>query len=565
MWSRKILGGDARSCVSIMYIQKQKPMNQNKHSIFLWSRKIFMWSRNFFSSSRKILRLYPFLILLVFGCTTEPEVDILITDALIYDGSNTAPQTGDVGIIGERIAFIAADTNVRARRIIEGAGYTLAPGFIDPHTHSLRDLRSPGRNSNINYLTQGVTTVVNSNDGGGPVDIAAEFDTLLKRGIGTNTAFMAPHGSIRRLIMRNADRAPTEEELDNMKTMVERAMEDGALGLSAGLFYAPGSFSETEEVIELAKIAARYGGYYDVHMRDESSYNIGLLNAVRETIAIADGAGIPANISHIKCLGADVWGLSDEVVAIVDSARAAGLQITADQYPFEASSTSFSAALLPRWVVANDPDWQNKLTDVSFLPRIREGIAENLRRRGGPESILLIRPADSTLTGLTLGDVADQLDTDPVVAAIQIMLRGGSSIASFNMQESDIKTFMQQPWVMTCSDGGSPHPRKFASYPAKIKKYVLEEEVLTLTQMIHRSTGMVAEVTGMPERGFIRPGYYADLILFKPEELEVHSTFADPVQLSEGMHMVLVNGTPTIDAGEYTGALAGQAVKRNAE
>jgi len=489
-------------------------------------------------------------------------VDILITDALIYDGTNTAPQTGDVGIIGERIAFVTADTNIRAGRIIDGAGYTLTPGFIDLHTHSLRDLRSAERNSNINYLTQGVTTVVNGNDGRGPLDIAAEFDTLTTRGIGTNAAFMAPHGSIRRLVMSNADRAPTDEELDNMKTMVKRAMEDGALGLSAGLFYAPGSFSETEEVIELAKVAAEYDGYYDVHMRDESSYNIGLLGAVRETIEIADKAGIPANISHIKCLGADVWGLSDEVVAIVDSARSAGLQITADQYPFEASATSFSAALLPRWVVANDPDWQDKLTDVSLLPRIKEGIANNLRRRGGPESILLTRPADSTLTGLTLGDVADQLDTDPINAAIQIMLRGGSSIASFNMQESDIKTFMRQPWVMTCSDGGSPHPRKYASYPVKIKKYVLEEEVLTLTQMVHRSSGMVADVCGIAERGYLRPGYYADLIMFKPDELKVNTTFADPVQLSEGMHTVFVNGTLTIDAGKYTGALAGQAVRK---
>lgn len=505
------------------------------------------------------------LVLFFSGCTVEPDVDILITNALIYDGSNTAPQTGDVGIIGERIAFIAADTNVSARRIIEGAGYTLAPGFIDPHTHSLRDLRNTKRNSNINYLTQGVTTVINSNDGGGPLDIAAEFDTLLKQGIGTNAAFMAPHGSIRRLIMSNADREPTTEELGNMRTMVKRAMDDGALGLSAGLFYAPGSFSQTEEVIELAKVAAGYGGYYDVHMRDESSYNIGLLNAVRETIEIAGKAGIPANISHIKCLGADVWGLSDEVVAIVDSARAAGLKITADQYPFEASSTSFSAALLPRWVVANDPDWQDKLTNEAQLPRIREGIANNLRRRGGAESILLIRPADSTLTGLTLGDVADQMGADPVNAAIQIMLRGGSSIASFNMQESDIKTFMRQPWVMTCSDGGSPHPRKFASYPVKIKKYVLEEEVLTLTQMIHRSSGMVAEVCGIPERGYIRPGYYADLILFKPEELQVHSTFADPVQLSEGMHMVIVNGALALEEGEYTGILEGKAVRRKDE
>lgn len=513
-------------------------------------------------------KCYSYLMVLLaavtlWACRTDaPDIDLIITDALIYDGSNTAPRVGDVGIAGTRIAFIAADTNVRARRVIDGAGYTLAPGFIDPHTHSLRDLQHPERNSNLNYLTQGVTTVVNSNDGGGPIDLSATFDTLARRGVGTNVAFLAPHGSIRRRVMGMADRPPTDEELSNMKTLVKRCMEAGALGLSAGLFYAPGSFSETDEVVELARVAAQYGGLYDVHIRDESSYSIGLVNAVRETIEIAERGGLPANISHIKCLGADVWGRSAEVVALVDSARAAGLSITADQYPFEASSTSFSAALLPRWVVANDPDYLPKLKDPALLPRIREGIADNLRRRGGPESILLIRPADTTLTGWTLGDVASDLETDPVSAAIQVMLRGGSAIASFNMRETDIQTFMQQPWVMTCSDGGSPHPRKYASYPVKMIQYVFDQEILTLTQMIHRSSGMVAEVFGIPERGFIRPGYFADLILFRPEDLQVHSTFADPVQLSEGMRLVLVNGVPAIDEGAYTGALAGKAIRK---
>jgi N-acyl-D-aspartate/D-glutamate deacylase len=498
----------------------------------------------------------------LFACQPTHDVDLVIANATVYDGTANAPMVANVGVVGDQIAWIVSDTTVRAARTVDATGYVLAPGFIDPHTHSLRDLESAGRNSNINYLTQGVTTVVNGNDGGGPLNISEIFDTLTQKGIGTNAAFMAPHRSIRRLVMGMDDRAPTEEELANMQTMVERCMEAGALGLSSGLFYAPASFATTEEVIALAKVAARYDGLYDVHMRDESSYNIGLLNAVRETIEIADKGGLPANISHIKCLGTDVWGQSAEVIRIVDSARTTGLQITADQYPFEASSTSFSAALLPRWVVANDPDYLPKLRNDTLLPRIREGIAENLRRRGGPESILLIRPQDTTLTGLTLGDVAGQLDTDPVNAAIQIILRGGSDIASFNMQESDIEAFMRQPWVMTCSDGGSPHPRKFASYPTKIVKYVQERGVLSLAQMIHRSSGMVADVFGIPKRGYIRPGYFADLILFKPDELQVHSTFAEPVQLSTGMHSVLVNGVFAIEEGEYTGALAGRGVRR---
>jgi len=517
------------------------------------------------SMNKQILRNGSWCLLILctlFACQPAGDVDLVIANATVYDGTENSPVVADVGIIGDQIAWVVPDTNVRAARTIDATGYTLAPGFIDPHTHSLRDLESADRNSNINYLTQGVTTVVNGNDGGGPLNIAEVFDTLSQKGIGTNAAFMAPHRSIRRLVMGMDDRAPTEEELANMQTLVERCMEAGALGLSSGLFYAPASFAETEEVIALAEVAGRYGGLYDVHMRDESSYNIGLLNAIRETIEIADQGGLPANISHIKCLGADVWGQSAEVIRIVDSARTAGLQITADQYPFEASSTSFSAALLPRWVVANEVDYLPKLSNDTLLPRIREGISENLRRRGGPESILLIRPQDSTLTGLTLGDIAAQMETDPVSAAIQVILRGGSDIASFNMQESDIEAYMRQPWVMTCSDGGSPHPRKYASYPTKIIKYVQEREVLSLAQMIHRSSGMVADVFGIPKRGYIRTGYFADLILFKPDELDVHSTFAEPVQLSTGMHTVLVNGVFALDNGEYTGALAGRAVRR---
>ena len=506
-----------------------------------------------------------YLMLLLLSCQPSYEVDVFIKGAQVYDGSENLPFKADVGIKGDRIAWIAADTSVRARKTILADGYLLIPGFIDPHTHSLRDLFSENRKSNVNYLTQGVTTVVNGNDGNGRFDLAETFDSLMQKGIGTNAAFMAPHGTIRKLVMGMDDRVPTSEEMSNMGTLVRKCMEEGALGLSAGLFYAPGSFSQTEEVIELAKIAAEYGGLYDVHIRDESSYSVGLINAIRETIEIGEKGGLPANISHIKCLGADVWGLSDSIVAIVDSARAAGLAVTADQYPFEASSTSFSAALLPRWVVANDPDFLPRLSNDTLLPRIREGIAENLRRRGGAPTILLTRPTDTTLTKLTLAKIAEQWNMDAVQAAIEIIKSGGSSIASFNMQEYDIETYMRQPWVMTCSDGGSPHPRKYATYTNKMVKYVNSRQIISMEDMIRRSTGMVADVFGIPDRGYIRQGYFADIALFKPEELKVHSTFADPVNLSEGMHYVLVNGVIAIEAGQYTGVLAGQPVTRKKE
>jgi N-acyl-D-aspartate/D-glutamate deacylase len=347
-----------------------------------------------------------------------------------------------------------------------------------------------------------------------------------------------------------------------MKGLVRVAMEQGALGFSSGLFYAPASFSTTDEVVALAKVAAEYGGLYDVHMRDESSYNIGLLASVDETINIARAANIPANISHIKALGVDVWGKSQEVIEKIEAARAEGLLITADQYPFEASSTSISAALIPKWVFADIDDYTKKFEDPTLLPRIKEGIKENLRRRGGAQAILLTAAADSSLSGNTLQAIADMRQLSPVDAVIEVCKLGGSAVASFNMQESDIQNLMQQAWVMTSSDGGSPHPRKYASFSKKIKRHVREEGLLTLAQMVHQSSGMTAKVFGIPRRGILKEGNYADLLIFDPADVDYSSTFAEPAQLSTGMTYVLVNGQIVISEGKFQEVLAGRAIYR---
>lgn len=499
--------------------------------------------------------------MLLGSCQHKEPVDLLIVNGQIIDGTGSPPRPGVVAIRADTIVWVGAGARgFKAQRLIDAGGKIVSPGFIDPHTHSLSDLQHPERKANLNYLMQGVTTVVNGNDGGGPVRIQEVLESLDSSGIGTNAALYVGHRTVRRLVMGMDERAPNTEELEQMKRLVAIGMEQGALGFSSGLFYAPASFSTTDEVVTLAETAARYGGLYDVHLRDESSYNIGLLAAVDETIEIARRANIPANIAHIKALGKDVWGQSQAVIDRIEAARAEGLRITADQYPFEASSTSLSAALLPKWVFANTEDYRQRFQDPQLLPRIKSAMQENLRRRGGAEAILLIAATDSTLNGSTLQAIADIQQLDPVDAAIAILQEGGSAIASFNMQEADIEKLMQQSWVMTSSDGGSPHPRKYASFSRKIRKYVRERQLLSLERMIYQSSGMTADILGIPQRGRLLPGYYADIILFDPAAVQDWATYSEPAQLSTGITDVLVNGQVVVQDGAFQDVLAGRAI-----
>ncbi|HKK76792.1 MAG TPA: D-aminoacylase [Saprospiraceae bacterium] len=502
-------------------------------------------------------------LLLFSACQTKTSVDLLIINAQIIDGTGSPVYPGAVAINADTLVWIGSDpASFKATQTIDAKGKILSPGFIDPHTHTLSDLQHPERKANLNYLVQGVTTVVNGNDGYGQVEVRSVLQDLESEGIGTNAALYVGHRPVRQAVMGMDRRAPTAEELTQMKALVKKGMEQGALGFSSGLFYAPASFSTTGEVVALAEVAAQYGGLYDVHMRDESSYNIGLLASVDETIEIARRANIRANIAHIKALGLDVWGESQAVIAKVEEAQAEGLLITADQYPFEASSTSIKAALVPKWVLGNTENYLERFEDPDLLPRIKAEMRENLRRRGGAEAVLLTDAQDSTLNGSTLQAMADIRQLHPIDAAIEVLRSGGSSIASFNMQESDIKNFMEKDWVMTSSDGGSPHPRKYASFAKKIRKYVLEDQVLSLPRMIHQSSGMTAEVLGIPKRGFLKPGYYADLIVFDPAEVQDYATFRDPAQLSTGMSYVLVNGEIVIKEGQFQHVLAGRPIYR---
>ena len=496
------------------------------------------------------------------------RVDLLVSGGLVVDGTGTAGRRADVGVRGDRIVFIgnAARSRVTSAQTIDASGLVVAPGFIDPHTHTFDDLNSAEGRGNAGYLMQGVTTVITGNDGGGPLDAGATLAAWNRDRIGTNAAILVGHGSVRRAVLGMSSAAPTAAQLDSMRSLVSQAMRGGALGMSTGLYYAPGSYATTDEVIALARVAAQHGGIYDSHLRDESSYTIGLLAAVTEAIRIAREARIPVNISHIKALGTDVWGRSDSVIALIRQARSQGLAVTADQYPYLASGTSIRASLLPRWAEAGGPDsLRGRLADSAMRARLVTEMTDNLRRRGGPESLLITSARqDSSLIGKTLGAIATERGLPPIEAALAIISRGGdASVASFNMSEDDVRNFMRQDFVSTGSDGSGGHPRKYGTFARKLRQYVFTEKLITLPFAIRASSSLTAANFGIQNRGTLRSGYFADIIVFDTATVADSATYREPELLAAGMRHVIVNGIVAVKDGKVTDAMAGRALSRS--
>lgn len=495
----------------------------------------------------------------------EPQLELLIRGGKLIDGRGGMPVVADVGIRGDRIVFVGDAERERqtAKRTIDATGLTVAPGFIDPHTHAAEDLGTPSGRSNLNYLRQGVTTVVTGNDGSGPLPIGATLTRWQDQGIGTNAILYIGHGSVRQRVMGMSDAAPTAEQLERMKALVAEGMKEGAFGLSTGLYYAPGSYAQTAEVVELARVVAAAGGVYDTHMRDESSYNIGVLESIRESIAIGRQAGLPVQISHIKMLGVDVWGKSGEAIRIIEEARREGIAVTANQYPYTASGTSLTAALVPRWAeVGGAAELLKRIDDPALRPRLIAEMEVNLKRRGGAGSLLITRTRNQALVGKRLDAIARERGTDAIATALEIIREGGAGVASFNMNEKDIENFMKQPWVVTGSDGSSGHPRKYGTYPRKISDYVLKRGVVSLARMVESSSSQVAAALRIPERGQVSPGWYADVIVFDEKTIAEKATYEQPETLATGMRYVVVNGRLVIDNGQSTGVLAGRALRK---
>ena len=506
---------------------------------------------------RPILRLLLAAAILLSTSCVAQDLDLVIRNGSVLDGSGSPAVHADIGILGDRIVLIEPHITRKATRTIDATGLVVTPGFIDPHTHTAADLSDPKRAHNAPYLMQGVTTVATGNDGDSPKDIAATLARWSQQGIGTNAALFIGQGTVRREVMQMSDAAPTPAQLDQMRALVATAMNGGAIGLSTGLYYAPGSYAHTEEVIELAKIAAQHAGLYATHMRDESSYTIGLLASVRETIRIGQEAHIPVMISHIKALGADVWGQSTDVIALVDAARKSGQNITASEYPYTASGTSVVASLVPRWAEADGKLVQN-LSDPALHDRLVKEMTENLVRRGGADSLLMTSGKDKTILGKTLAQIAKERNETPVEAAIQISANGDSSVASFNMKDADIEAFMRQSWVMTCSDGSDGHPRKYGTFPRKLRDYVFDKPVITLPFAIRSSTSLPAETLGLKARGLLKPGYFADVLVFDPKTIRDLATYESPRVLATGVRYLTVNGQLAVDNGALTPTLAGR-------
>lgn len=514
-----------------------------------------------------IFRALLFTLLLSLAGCGEPKIDadILISGAMLYDGTDNPGSLADVAISGDKIIYVGPSgaDYVSAKRIIDASGLIVAPGFIDPHTHSLDDLKSNENKQNANYLTQGVTTVFNGNDGDGNSDIKVTLDLLNEQGIGTNTALYVGQGAVRRAIMGMSDDTPTDDQMAQMKAHVKDAMEEGAFGLSSGLYYAPGSYSSTMEVAELAKVIAPYNGLYESHIRDESTYNIGLIGAIQEVIDIAKYAHVNVHVGHIKALGVDVWGQSAQVIKMIEDAQAAGIKISADQYPWLATGTSMANSLLPRYVqVGGNEAMRARLVDPQLLPSIKLEMAENMRKRGGAGALLLTGGKANMVVGRTLAEEAVARGKDAIEVAIEIILEGNSNVANFSINEDDIRAFMQRPWVMTSSDGSYGHPRKYATFPKKYRTYVVERKYITLQDFIHRSSGLTAKTVGLSNRGTLEKDNYADIVVFDAETYAPMADFVNPRQLSIGVKYLLVNGGVAIDDGTLTDQLYGRALKK---
>jgi N-acyl-D-aspartate/D-glutamate deacylase len=500
------------------------------------------------------------------------DYDLIIRNARVLDGAGNPWFRADVAVTGDRIAAVGDLSAATGAREIDARGLYLAPGFIDTHTHAGSGLDDPELSAAEPLIAQGITTILANPDGGGPTDLAAQREALLADGLGVNVGQMIGHGSVRRAVLGNEDRAPSPAELDRMRGIVRAAMEEGAFGLSSGLFYSPGIFAENAEVVELGKVAAEYNGVYQSHLRDEADYTIGVVAATEEVITVAREAGIPGVVTHVKVLGPRVWGFSAALVHRIERAREQGIEVWADQYPYPASATGLGAALVPRWATEGEhEEFLGRVADPATRARILDEMAENLERRGGADRIQFRRvPGEPSLEGRTLAEVATERDEDPRELALELLESGYVGIVSFNMAEEDVRRFMRKPWVMTASDGslvpmgqGVPHPRGYGTFPRKIREYVLERDVVDLPHAIRSMTSLPARVWRIEDRGVIREGAMADLVVFDLDTIESPATFTDPHQLARGMVHVLVNGTAVVSDGAFTGERPGRMLGRS--
>ncbi|MDA9015492.1 D-aminoacylase [Flavobacteriaceae bacterium] len=512
-------------------------------------------------------------VLVGIGCTSNQQFDILILNGTVYDGSLNDPKQIDVGIIQNKIIELGELTDRQASRIIDAKGLVVAPGFIDLHAHlepifDLSDCES--------HVRQGVTTSLGGPDGRGPIPFGVYVDSLAQLGVGMNVGFLVGHNSVRREVMNLDNRKPTPVELHQMKSLVAQAMDEGAFGISTGLKYLPGSFSELEEIVELSKEASKKGGIYTSHLRDEG---LEVMASVEEAISISEKANIPVVLTHHKVIGKPMWGKSNETLGLVDKAREKGLNITMDQYPYNASYTGISV-LIPAWARAGGNEkFIERLKNPKLRDSIKKGIVFNILNDRGGDDLDRVQFAKvrwmPELEGKTLKYWCELKGLKPTTAngaelVIEAQVKGGASCIFHAMDENDVVNIMQHPQTMIASDGrlvklgdGHPHPRWYGTFPRVLGRYVRERGILSLSEAIYKMTLMPAKVMGLNDRGSIGVGKKADLTIFNSETILDKANFEQPHQYSEGIEYVLINGQLAVDQGEFKPIKSGEVLLKN--
>ncbi|HXA52405.1 MAG TPA: D-aminoacylase [Candidatus Acidoferrum sp.] len=497
--------------------------------------------------------------------------DIVIAGAKVVDGSGDPWFYADIGIRGDAIAAVGQLQNAPAALRIDARGMVVAPGFIDIHSHGRRGIMQVPTAEN--YLREGVTTIVEGPDGSSPLPIKDFLDGISRTPISINFATMVGQGSIRQQVMGSVNRKATTEELAKMKEIAAQAMRDGAFGLSTGLFYVPGNFTPTEEVIELAKVVGRMGGIHISHMREEATH---VIESVRETIRIGEEGGLPTQITHHKTIGQASWGKSAESLRLVEEARARGVDVTIDQYPYTASSTGI-AALVPQWALeGGQKSTVERLNAPEQRARIKATIVQNLkydRGAGDPKNVAIVNCGfDPTLAGKNLADITRSRGQEPTMENVSeivmdLVAKGGCSAVYHAIAEEDVLRIMRSPYTMIASDGdipvfgqAAPHPRSYGTFARVLGVYVREQHVISLEEAVRKMSGYPAARLKIWDRGLLRPGMKADVVVFDPAAVGDRATFDKPHQYSVGFGEVIVNGKPVLHGDKVTADRPGRVI-----
>lgn len=509
-------------------------------------------------------------LLVAFPAAAQDTFDLVLRGGRVLDGTGNPWFVADVGVRDGRIAAIGRLEGATAKRVLDARGLVVAPGFIDVHTHAEGGLRRVPTADN--FLLDGVTSIVTGNCGGSETDLPAFFAELRKGGISPNVATLVGHNSVRRAAMGSEQRDPTPEEQARMEALVEQAMRDGAVGLSTGLIYVPGTYSKTPEVVGLARAAARAGGVYASHIRNEGA---GVFDAVEEAIRVGREAGMPVQISHFKVSDKSVWNRSDRTLALVAAARREGVDVTVDQYPYTASSTNLGTQV-PSWVLAGGPDeLRERLRDPATRRRIAAEAKQRIRSRGFKRldyAVVASAAFDRSLEGKSIARInrergrKDKLE-DQVETVLEILEKGTPGMVYHVMDERDVERILRAEHTMVASDAGPvelgrgvPHPRAYGTNSRVLARYVREKGTLRLEDAVRRMTSLPAQRFRLEDRGTLRPGAWADLVVFDPATVRDRATFEKPHAYAEGFRFVLVNGEVVVEDGRHNGARPGKVL-----